>query len=67
MNLIKKIRYFICSEVLGHSFSDTDKLVFKIKTNDLNNDMSATLKCKVCGEYFCHKDSVIYETYQEEK
>jgi hypothetical protein len=54
--MLKRFRRWICS-VFGHFFSEVDVLVFKIKTNELNNDMNAIIKCRCCGEEFAHKNS----------
>lgn len=53
---MKRFRQWICS-ITGHWFTNTDVLIFTIKTNARNNDMTATLTCKCCGEKFVHKDA----------
>jgi len=39
----------------GHSFKPIDVIIFGIKTNAINQDMSAKIKCRCCGEEFVHK------------
>lgn len=51
-----EIRQFICRWT-GHWFSEIDKIVFEIKTNPLNNDMTATITCNCCKQVFVHKNS----------
>lgn len=47
----------ICG-VIGHSFRASDVFMFEIKTNAVNRDMTATIKCRVCGKVFVHKDAI---------
>ncbi len=54
--MIQKLRKLLC-KWFGHSFSNVQALIFEIKTNAINNDMTATLKCRRCGKVFVHKDS----------
>jgi hypothetical protein len=42
---------WICSKT-GHWFRPIDVVIFNIKTNDLNQDYSATICCRCCGEVF---------------
>ena len=49
-------RSLIC-RMTGHWFSDGDVLVFQIKTNAINRDMTATITCRCCRAEFVHKDS----------
>ena len=44
-------------KTFGHSFKPIAVMIFRIKTNSINN-MSATLKCGACGEIFVHKNAV---------
>lgn len=53
---MKRIRQWICSWT-GHWFTRMDILVFNIKTNERNRDMTAQLKCRCCGETFVHEDA----------
>lgn len=53
----QRFRNGVC-RITGHWFFDVDVLVFRIKTNALNRDMSATLVCRCCGGKFVHKDAV---------
>jgi hypothetical protein len=53
---IRAVAARICG-VIGHSFREMDVAIFEIKTNALNRDMTATLKCRVCGNVFVHKDA----------
>ena len=50
------LRKLLC-KMFGHFFDDISVIVFQIKTNELNGDMSATLTCKCCKQMFVHKDS----------
>jgi hypothetical protein len=54
--LVRSLRVSICSKT-GHWFSNMDVLIFSIKTNELNRDMTATIRCRCCGETFVHKDA----------
>lgn len=54
--ILKKFWTWKCNK-LGHSFREIDILLFRIKTNALNNDMLATIKCKHCKQEFIHKDA----------
>ena len=48
---MKNLRVWICSKT-GHWFRPIDVVIFNIKTNDLNQDYSATICCRCCGEVF---------------
>ena len=52
----RTLREWIC-HLTGHWFSDGDMLVFQIKTNALNRDMTATITCRCCRAVFVHKDA----------
>lgn len=56
MNMFQRFNNWLCSKI-GHSFSDIEIIIFKIKTNEINNDMKATIKCNRCKQVFVHKDS----------
>ena len=43
--IVRRFNLWLCRKV-GHSFSDISVLIFKIKTDERNNDMGATLKCR---------------------
>jgi hypothetical protein len=58
--LFKKFCLWKC-RTFGHSFRDIDVIIFKIKTNELNNDMSAILTCWCCGKEFIHINSTYFE------
>lgn len=53
---MSKFREWICS-VTGHWFHDVDVIIFKIKTNELNRDMTAKITCFCCKDVFIHKDA----------
>lgn len=54
---MKRLRAWICSKT-GHWFSTRELLVFGIKTNERNRDMTATILCRCCGRVFVHEDAV---------
>jgi hypothetical protein len=41
----------------GHDFDDVKTIIFMIRTNERNQDYSATLTCKRCKEVFEHKNT----------
>lgn len=53
----QRFKEWFC-RIYGHSFSDVSMLIFKLKTNELNNDMRATLTCRRCKQVFVHKKSL---------
>jgi len=59
-NLSTRLKTWVCSKI-GHSFSPVSQVIFRIKTNELNQDMNATITCRVCGGVFVHKDSPLAE------
>ncbi len=54
--IFKNFRVCIC-KLTGHWFDPTEALIWKIKTNELNGDMTARIRCRCCGDTFVHKDS----------
>jgi len=53
---VKPFNLRMC-RTFGHSFEYRSIVIFGIKTNELNHDMGATIKCRRCGTVFVHKDS----------
>ncbi len=53
---LRPFRAWICSKT-GHWFNRIETTIFLIKTNDLNRDMTAKIRCRCCGETFVHKDA----------
>jgi hypothetical protein len=51
-------RHWICKK-FGHFFSSVDIIIFEIKTDGRNNDMSATITCRCCKEIFVHINSYL--------
>jgi hypothetical protein len=52
----RKLLGWVC-EWTGHWFGFINAWVFWVKTNERNRDMSATIRCRLCGETFVHEDA----------
>lgn len=57
----RKLLGWICKWT-GHWFTFVDSWIFWVKTNERNRDMSATIRCRLCGETFVHEDAPRSET-----
>lgn len=57
-HFIHSVAKWICKH-FGHSFHPIDVIIFQVKTNELNQDYSATITCRRCGVEIVHKNAGI--------